>query len=62
MEPIKITIEDIEKLVKKVCENEPPLPFILSDKLEEELDKMIANTSEEEFRYMLSNIEKEFDL
>lgn len=58
MKPIKITTKDIEELVKKVLENEPALPFILSDKMREELDERIANMSEEEFQDILNNIDK----
>lgn len=61
MKPVKITTKDIEELAKKVFKNEPPLPFILSDKMREELDKRIANMSEEEFRDMLNNINKEIE-
>lgn len=59
MKPIKITTKDIEDLAKKIFENEPTLPFILSDKMREELDERIANMSEEEFRDMLNNIERD---
>lgn len=58
MKPVKITTKDIEELAKKVFKNEPTLPFILSDKMREELDKRIANMSEEEFRDILNNIDK----
>lgn len=61
MKAIKITIEDIEDLAKKVFENEPALPFILSDKMREELYERMANMSEEEFRDMLNNINKEIE-
>ncbi len=62
MKSIKITTKDIEDLAKKVFENEPILPFILSDKMREELDERIANMSEEEFRDILNNIDKEIEL
>ena len=62
MKPIKITTKDIEDLAKKVFENKPTLPFILSDKMREKLDERIVNMSEEEFRDMLNNIEKEIEL
>lgn len=62
MKLIKITTKDIEDLAKKAFENEPALPFILSDKMREELDKRIANMSEEEFRDILNNIDKEIEL